>query len=93
MRLRYTGPNPVTFVGAGLEVEPGGEFVVPDDDAGGYLAHPHIEEINEAAPVPPRSVSRPRGKQAPGPIAAGDADAASSTPVAEVEADGVSVDH
>lgn len=42
MRVRYTGPIPTMFIGVG-EVEPGGEFDVPDEVADRYLQHGHIE--------------------------------------------------
>lgn len=88
MRLRYTGPVPVSFVALGLAVDPGDEFEIPDEHAPGLVAR---NDIDEVAIVPPRSVSRPRSKAAD-PAPAGGLEPAAASPM-EVEADGVPVDH
>lgn len=57
MRLRYVGAGSTTFIGVG-EVEPGVEFVVPDDQAEGFLRRPDVEEAppeSEPTPTPARS--------------------------------------
>lgn len=55
MRLRYTGPVPITFSSIGVEAEPGDEFRVPDEDAAGFLSRADVESVPdpepEAAPV------------------------------------------
>lgn len=46
MKLRYTGPNTITFLTAGVgEVEPGAEFTVPDDSAEVFTRRADIEEV------------------------------------------------
>ncbi|MHA6764681.1 hypothetical protein [Streptacidiphilus sp. PAMC 29251] len=74
MRLRYAGVLPTTFVTVGVEVDPGGEFEVPDDAAPGLLARADIEEMS--AP------SAPRRKAAKAPAA--DPDSTGSTPDPDV---------
>lgn len=61
MKLRYTGPDTVTFHTAGVgEVEPGTEFTVPDEMALSFLARDDIEEVEDIKPVTKK-------KAAPGP--------------------------
>lgn len=50
MRLRYTGPVPVTFVVLGLEVVPGAEFEIDDVDAQRLLARADVEEVVDVQP-------------------------------------------
>lgn len=61
MRLRYTGTIPVTFASPVGEVQPDGEFDVPDADAQTYLARTDLEAVDpapepeqEAAPAKPK---------------------------------------
>lgn len=62
MRLRYTGPVPTTFVTHGVgEVDTGGEFEVPDDEAVGFLARPDVE----LAPDVPRALTKGRKQDPP----------------------------
>lgn len=61
MLLRYTGPQPVTFTSLGVEVEPGGTFDIPDEDAGSFLARADIEAVPADEPPPDKA---PRGKRA-----------------------------
>lgn len=55
MNLRYTGALPVTFVESVGEVEPGGEFFVPDEDAPRYLARADVEQVRDAPARKPKT--------------------------------------
>lgn len=83
MRLRYTGPWPVSFPALGLEVEPGTEFDAPDQLAEGLLRRPDIE----AAPPAPSPKARRRAKD-PDPT-----ETAGQGPELNEEADGGVPDH
>lgn len=64
MKLRYTGTAPVTFMQLGLELEPGAEFSVEDEQAPGYLARADIESLEppQADPEPEEEPAAPKGK-------------------------------
>lgn len=51
MRLRYTGSFPVSFSSIGVEVHPGSEFSVPDDDAPAYLTRSDVVAVEIPKPV------------------------------------------
>lgn len=77
MRLRYTGPAPVTFMTGVGEVAPGDEFTVADEDAPGYLARADVVKA-----LPSSSAPAGRRKSAKG---AGQAPEADAAPVPEEE--------
>lgn len=86
MRLRYTGPVPVTFVALGLELEPGAEVEISDDvEAQRLLRRSDVEEVQ--APSPRRKAAKQAVAPADSP--AGEAPA----PVTEEVDRGVSDDH
>ncbi len=61
MKLRYVGNLPANFItGSVGEVEPGGEFTVPDELAPAFLARVDIEEVAETKveEIAPRRKSR-----------------------------------
>jgi hypothetical protein len=76
---------PVSFVALGLEVEPGAEFEVSDEDTPRLLARPDVEEA--AAPV------RRKAEKKPAEPADAPAGAAAPAPVTEEVDRGVSDDH
>lgn len=89
MRLRYVGAGSTTFIGVG-EVEPGAEFVVPDNQAEGFLRRPDVEEA-PPQPDPTPAPGRPRKASSKPPIDQQiDAAAAASE---EGESGAVSDDH
>jgi hypothetical protein len=56
LRLRYVGLVPTTFMHSAVgEVQPGGVFAVPDEDADGFLARRDVEQAPE-----PEAEARPR---------------------------------
>lgn len=48
MKLRYTGPQPVTFLSHGVgQVKPGDEFEVWDSQADAFLSRADVEKAEE----------------------------------------------
>lgn len=46
MKLRYTGPDTISFLTAGVgEVEPGAQFTVPDEIAEAFTRRADVEEV------------------------------------------------
>lgn len=65
MRLRYTGPVPITFPAVGVETEPGDEFDVPDEDAAGFLSRADVESVPDPEPEAEAPKAKTRAKDAP----------------------------
>lgn len=94
MRLRFAGPEPVSFATLSFEVAPGDEFEVPDEAAPGFLARSDVQ----AAPDPLPARRRPAKSPAAAPTDSVEGGSAMSgvAPVPDVteEVDrGVSDDH
>lgn len=66
MKLRYTGSVKATFAYPSVgEVEPGQEFIVPDEDAEGFLVRSDIEQVERKAPVAPTKPVRAKKEPEP----------------------------
>lgn len=65
MKLRYVGSVPTSFMALGLEVNPGQEFDVPDDEAKSYLSRADINEVVDEASAENTAEDKPEPAKAP----------------------------
>lgn len=64
MKLRYVGTLPTNFItGSVGEVEPGGEFAVPDELAPAFLARADVEEVKDDVEEPKAPRKRRRDEE------------------------------
>jgi hypothetical protein len=86
VKLRYTGPDTVTFLTAGVgEVEPGAEFTVPDELAEAFLRRGDIEEVSEDSPVKPSQKKKPAMEFSPKPLPEPEPAPADAVPAVDTE--------